>query len=141
VESFTNSSDGQLISIMALRQGHMLITGDSMLPCATTMRLLFLDYLNILHKDSDGHIKGTNDFSEMQGGVTYSWKWGSGRTCKKDNMQWEITITGKVIGGNNPSFVQFRLAYALARLNGLISNYFHGWLNSMVIRQHQIFLR
>src|SRR5664279_5880947 len=33
----------------------------------------------------DGHIKGSIDFSEMKGGVTYSWKWGSAGLVK-DNI-------------------------------------------------------
>jgi hypothetical protein len=79
----------------------------------------------------DGHIKGTNDFSEMQGGVTYSWKWGSAGLVK-DNMQWGNNYHGaNIFGGNNPSFVQFRLH--ITPVKWFDFNYFHGWLNSMVI--------
>ena len=79
----------------------------------------------------DGHIKGTNDFSEMQGGITYSWKWGSAGLVK-DNMQWGNNYNGaNIFGGNNPSFVQLRLH--ISPVKWFDFNYFHGWLNSMVV--------
>ena len=79
----------------------------------------------------DGHIKGTNDFSEMQGGVTYSWKWGSAGLVK-DNIQWGNNYHGaNIFGGNNPSFVQLRLH--ITPVKWFDFNYFQGWLNSMVI--------
>jgi hypothetical protein len=79
----------------------------------------------------DGHIKGSNDFSEMQGGVTYSWKWGSAGLVK-DNMQWGNNYNGaNIFGGNNPSFVQLRLH--ISPVKWFDFNYFHGWLNSMVV--------
>ena len=59
----------------------------------------------------DGHIKGTNDFSEMQGGVTYSWKWGSAGLVK-DNIQWGNNYHGaNIFGGDNPSFCPVKIAY------------------------------
>jgi hypothetical protein len=79
----------------------------------------------------NGHIKGTNDWSEMQGGVTYSWKWGSAGLVK-DNMQWGNNYNGaNIFGGNNPSFVQLRLH--ISPVKWFDFNYFHGWLNSMVV--------
>jgi len=79
----------------------------------------------------DGHIKGTNDFSEMQGGITYSWKWGSAGLVK-DNIQWGNNYNGaNIFGGNNPSFVQLRLH--ITPVKWFDFNYFQGWLNSMVI--------
>jgi hypothetical protein len=79
----------------------------------------------------DGHIKGSSDFSEMQGGVTYSWKWGSAGLVK-DNMQWGNNYNGaNIFGGNNPSFVQLRLH--ISPVKWFDFNYFHGWLNSMVV--------
>ena len=79
----------------------------------------------------DGHIKGSNDFSEMQGGITYSWKWGSAGLVK-DNMQWGNNYNGaNIFGGNNPSFVQLRLH--ISPVKWFDFNYFHGWLNSMVV--------
>ena len=79
----------------------------------------------------DGHIKGSNDFSEMKGGVTYSWKWGSAGLVK-DNMEWGDNYNGaNIFGGNNPTFVQFRLH--ISPVKWFDFNYFHGWLNSMVV--------
>jgi hypothetical protein len=79
----------------------------------------------------DGHIKGTNDFSDMQGGITYSWKWGSAGLVK-DNMEWGNNYHGaNIFGGNNPSFVQLRLH--ISPVKWFDFNYFHGWLNSMVV--------
>ena len=78
-----------------------------------------------------GHIKNSTDWSEMQGGVTYSWKWGSAGLVK-ENQQWGNNYNGaNIFGGNNPSFVQFRLH--LSPVKWFDFNYFHGWLNSMVV--------
>ncbi len=79
----------------------------------------------------NGLIKGSTDWSEMQGGITYSWKWGSAGLVK-DNMQWGNNYNGaNIFGGNNPSFVQLRLH--ISPVKWLDFNYFHGWLNSMVV--------
>jgi len=77
-----------------------------------------------------GHIKGSNDWSEMQGGITYSWKWGSAALVK-DNIEWGNNYHGaNIFGGRNPSFVQLRLH--ISPVKWFDFNYFHGWLNSMV---------
>ena len=79
----------------------------------------------------NGHIKGTDDWSEMRGGVTYSWKWGNAGLVK-DNLQWGNNYNGaNIFGGNNPSFVQLRLH--ISPVKWFDFNYFHGWLNSMVV--------
>jgi len=79
----------------------------------------------------NGHIKGTNDWSEMRGGVTYSWNWGNAGLVK-DNLQWGNNYNGaNIFGGNNPSFVQLRLH--ISPVKWFDFNYFHGWLNSMVV--------
>ena len=79
----------------------------------------------------DGHIKGSTDFSEMQGGITYSWKWGNAGLVK-DNLQWGNNYNGaNIFGGNNPTFVQLRLH--ISPVKWFDFNYFHGWLNSMVV--------
>ena len=85
----------------------------------------------------DGHIKGSTDWSEMQGGVTYSWKWGSAGLVK-DNMEWGNNYNGaNIFGGNNPSFVQLRLH--ISPVKWFDFNYFHGWLNSMVVDSNNSF--
>jgi len=85
----------------------------------------------------DGHIKGRADWSEMQGGVTYAWKWGSAGLVK-DNLQWGNNYNGaNIFGGNNPSFVQLRIH--IAPVKWFDFNYFHGWLNSMVVDSNNSF--
>ena len=78
-----------------------------------------------------GHLKGSTDWSEMQGGVTYSWKWGNAGLVK-DNLQWGNNYNGaNIFGGNNPTFVQLKLH--ISPVKWFDFNYFHGWLNSMVV--------
>jgi hypothetical protein len=86
------------------------------------------DYLT---KREGGHIKGTTDWSEMQGGVTWSWRWGNAGLIK-ERQQWGNNYNGaNIFGGNNPTFVQLRLHLNPAKWFDF--NYFHGWLNSMVV--------
>ena len=83
-----------------------------------------------LTKREGGHVKGSTDWSEMQGGVTWSWKWGSAGFVK-DRQQWGNNYNGaNIFGGNNPTFVQLRLNLKPAKWFEF--NWFHGWLNSMV---------
>jgi hypothetical protein len=84
-----------------------------------------------LTKREGGHIKGSTDWSEMQGGITWSWKWGNAGFIK-DRQQWGNNYNGaNIFGGNNPTFVQLRLNLKPAKWFEF--NYFHGWLNSMVV--------
>jgi len=79
----------------------------------------------------NGHMKSATDWSEMQGGVTYSWKWGNAGLVK-DGSVWGNNYNGaSIFGGNNPTFVQLRLH--LNPVKWFEFNYFHGWLNSMVV--------
>jgi hypothetical protein len=78
-----------------------------------------------------GHIKNGTDWSEMQGGVTWSWKWGN-IGLVKDRVEWGNNYNGaNIFGGNNPTFVQLKLE--VKPVKWLDFNYFHGWLNSMVV--------
>ena len=78
-----------------------------------------------------GHIKGSSDWSNMEGGITYSWKWGYAGFVK-DGLQWGTNYNGaNIFGGNNPSFIQLRLHLNL--VTWFEFNYFQGWLNSMVV--------
>jgi hypothetical protein len=84
-----------------------------------------------LTKREGGHLKGRTDWSEMQGGITYSWKWGSAGLVK-DRLQWGNNYNGaNIFGGNNPTFVQLKLH--ISPVKWFDFNYFHGWLNSMVV--------
>jgi hypothetical protein len=83
-----------------------------------------------LTKREGGHYKDT-DWSEMQGGITWSWKWGNAGFVK-DRQQWGNNYNGaNIFGGNNPTFFQFRLNMKPTRWFEF--NYYHGWLNSMVV--------
>lgn len=91
----------------------------------------------LTHRDG-GHIKGTSDWSEMTGGVTFAWKWGSAGLVK-DRLQWGTNYNGaNIFGGNNPSFVQFKLH--INPVKWFSFDYFHGWLNSMVVDSAESYL-
>jgi hypothetical protein len=78
-----------------------------------------------------GHIKNGTDWSEMQGGVTWSWKWGN-IGLVKDRLQWGDNYNGaNIFGGNNPTYVQLKLK--ISPVKWFDFNYFHGWLTSMVV--------
>lgn len=78
-----------------------------------------------------GHLKGSTDWSEMMGGVTYSWKWGNAGLVK-ERQQWGNNYNGaNIFGGNNPSFTQVKLQ--ITPVKWFVFNYFHGWLNSQVV--------
>ena len=84
-----------------------------------------------LTQRAGGHIKNGTDWSEMQGGVTYGWDWGN-IGLVKDNISWGNNYNGAIIfGGRNPSFIQLRLH--LNPVKWFEFNYFHAWLNSMVV--------
>ena len=84
-----------------------------------------------LTKREGGHIKNGTDWSEMQGGVTWSWKWGN-IGLVKDRLQWGDNYNGaNIFGGNNPTFVQLKLK--ISPVKWFNFNYFHGWLTSMVV--------
>lgn len=91
----------------------------------------FLGRPDFLTHREGGHIKVGTDWSEMQGGVTYAWKWGNAGLIK-ERQQWGNSYNGSnIFGGNNPTFFQVRLQINPAKWFSF--NYFHGWLNSMVV--------
>jgi hypothetical protein len=80
---------------------------------------------------TNGLIKGGTDWSEMHGGITYSWKWGNAGLVK-DDIQWGSNYNGaNIFGSNHPTFVQIRLH--IAPVKWFQFNYYHGWLNSRVV--------
>jgi len=86
---------------------------------------------SFLTQREGGHLKGSTDWSEMQGGVTYAWDWGSAGLVK-DNIEWGSNYNGpNIFSGRNPSYIQLRLQ--LNPVKWFTFNYFHGWLNSMVV--------
>ena len=77
-----------------------------------------------------GAYKGL-DYSEMRGGITYSWKWGSFGIVK-DHLTWGNNYHGPTIFSDRPpSYAQIKLRMKPAKWFEL--NYFHGWLVSMEV--------
>ncbi len=77
-----------------------------------------------------GAYKG-QDYSEMRGGITYSWKWGSFGLVK-DHLTWGNNYHGAtILTDRAPSFAQIKLRMKPAKWFEL--NYIHGWLVSMEI--------
>lgn len=74
---------------------------------------------------------GGVDYSEMNGGVVYSWKWGSVGLVK-DHVVWGNNRNGSnILSGNTPGFAHLALKVKPARWLEL--NYIHGWLVSNVV--------
>ena len=91
----------------------------------------FLGLADYLTQREGGHIKEGTDWSEMQGGVTYTWGWGN-IGLVKDRVQWGSNYNGaNIFGGHNPTFVMLKLQ--VTPVKWLDFNYYHGWLNSRVV--------
>jgi hypothetical protein len=74
---------------------------------------------------------GGGDYSEMRGGITYSWNWGSFGLVK-DHLTWGNNYHGAtILTDRAPSFAQIKLKIKPAKWFEL--NYFHGWLVSMEV--------
>jgi hypothetical protein len=75
--------------------------------------------------------KGGKDFSEMRGGISYSWNWGS-LALQKDHFVWGNSYHGSnIFSGREPSVTQLKLH--LNPTKWLDFNYIHAWLNSEVL--------
>ena len=74
---------------------------------------------------------GGGDYSEMRGGVTYAWKWGSFGLVK-DHNEWGNNYHGPMIMTDRaPSYAQIKLRIKPVKWFEL--NYYHGWLVSMEV--------
>jgi hypothetical protein len=74
---------------------------------------------------------GGGDFSEMRGGLTYSWKWGSFGAVK-DHFEWGNNYNGaNIFSGRTPSFAHLKLN--LKPVEWFEFNWVHGWLVSEII--------
>lgn len=79
------------------------------------------------YKNNDGG----GDYSEMRGGITYSWKWGSFGAIK-DHFEWGNNYNGaNIFSGRTPSFAHIRLT--VKPVKWFEFNWVHGWLVSEVI--------
>ena len=75
--------------------------------------------------------KAAYDYSEMRGGVTYSWDWGVAGIIKDHNI-WGSNYHGSNIqSGRTPSFAKIMLT--LKPVRWFEFNYFHGWLVSGIV--------
>ncbi len=71
------------------------------------------------------------EFSEMRGGISASWNWGA-VFFEKNHVLWGDNYNGaNIFSGQTPSFPMLRLHLNPAKW--LEFDYFHGWLNSMVV--------
>jgi hypothetical protein len=86
---------------------------------------------NYLHRRNGAAYKGSGDFSDFRGGLTYSGKYGS-IGLVKDLFSWGNHQFGSnVFSTKAPSFTRLKLQ--VKPTDWLELNYFHGWLNSEVI--------
>ena len=84
-----------------------------------------------LNQRMGGNYKAAYDYSEMRGGITYTWKWGNIGLIK-DHNSWGNSYNGSIIqSGRTPSFTKIQLN--LNPVKWFEFNYFHGWLVSEVI--------
>ncbi|MFO7657980.1 MAG: hypothetical protein R6W78_13035 [Bacteroidales bacterium] len=75
--------------------------------------------------------KSGDDYSEMRGGITYTWKWGSFGLIK-DHFEWGNHYHyPSILSGKVPSVTQLRLNIKPAKWFEF--NYIHGWLASGVV--------
>ncbi len=73
----------------------------------------------------------SNDYSEVRGGITYDWGWGSIGLIK-DQFIWGNSQNGSIIfSGKNPSTPQIKID--IKPTEWFEFHYFHAWLNSEVI--------
>ncbi len=78
-----------------------------------------------------GNPEGGIDYSEMRGGIVYSWDWGEFGLIK-DHFQWGSNYHGSnILSGRTPSFAHIKLH--IKPVKWLDFNYIHGWLVSDVV--------
>lgn len=88
--------------------------------------------------NQDGQINGRSDWSEMKGGINYSWKWGSVGLIK-DDIQWGNNYNGaNIFSGRNPSYGMINLK--INPVEWFDFNYIHGWLVSEVLDSTRTYL-
>ena len=91
----------------------------------------FLSNPDYLNQQPGAAYKGNGDYSEMRGGITYAWKWGSFGLVK-DHFTWGNNHHGaNIFSGRTPSFAQIYLKMKPAKWFEF--NYVHGWLVSEVV--------
>lgn len=92
---------------------------------------LLLNDTNDLSPRPGAVYKSGQDFSEMRGGIVYSWGWGS-LGLIKDHMEWgNYYHYPSVMSSKVPSVTQLKLN--IKPVSWFEFNYIHGWLVSGVI--------
>ncbi len=82
-------------------------------------------------KINQGQSGGRSDYSEMKGGISYGWSWGS-VSLNKDNFIWGNNYNGaNIFSGRQPSYVY--LQFKMHPKPWFDFNYIHGFLVSEVI--------
>ena len=91
----------------------------------------FLSRPKYLTQRMGANYKGNGDYSEMRGGITYSWNWGSAGLIK-DHFTWGNNYNGaNIFSGRTPSIPQIYLH--MKPVKWFEFRYTHGWLVSEVV--------
>jgi len=101
------------------------------------VRLGERDYLN--HFQGGGYKPNADggEFSEMRGGLSYGWSWGS-ISLVKDHLEWGSGYYGtNILYSKAPSFTMIKLNVKPSDWFEL--NFIHGWLVSQVIDSSRIY--
>lgn len=99
-----------------------------------------LSSAGIITQEQGATLKGeaTNNYSEIRGGLTYSWKWGSVGLIK-DNIQWGEQYHGaNILSGRTQSVAM--LKFNMKPSNWFEFNYLHARLASNVVDSSQSYI-
>ncbi|MBB3188034.1 hypothetical protein [Microbacter margulisiae] len=125
-----NSQIGQLLS-----KGEQLFAKQTSPYTGRDTLMRIPSYLTLFpgaaYKLHNGGINAGADYSEMRGGIYYSWGWGNVGLAK-DYIEWGDNYHGSnILSGNSPSFPF--IAFNIKPVPWFELNYFHGWLTSDVL--------
>ena len=85
---------------------------------------------SFLNREPGANFKSSGDYSELRGGLTYQWNWGSVGLVK-DKLTWGNNNFGaNILSDKAPSFTRFELK--VKPVKWLELNYYHAWLSSEV---------
>lgn len=95
------------------------------------------DHEGASYKGIDNNLRQGIDYSEMRGGVSYSWSWGS-IGFMKDHVEWGTNYHGaNILSGHSPSYALIKLK--IKPVAWFDFNYVHGWLSSRVVDSTMIY--
>ncbi len=95
-------------------------------------RMISLEpYLNQRTGGNYKYVDNGGDYSEMRGGITFTWDWGHAGLVK-DHIEWGSNNNGaNIFSPKPPSFTHFKLS--INPVEWFRFNYFHGWLISEIV--------